>query len=73
MKNVFLKNERTLTRKILEMLLASLIETRMSKQDILHAYLCKVCFKILQSHLIYACSLTIVYLFPFSFSPIMIV
>ena len=35
------------------MLLASLIETRMSKQDILHAYLCKVCFKTFQSHLTY--------------------
>ncbi|MBA0777282.1 hypothetical protein Gotri_005324 [Gossypium trilobum] len=41
-KNTFLKNERTLWRKILEMVLALALERTMSKQRILSSYVCKI-------------------------------
>lgn len=41
-KNTFLKNERTVWRKILEMVLALALERTMSKQRILSSYVCKV-------------------------------
>ncbi|KAI5072603.1 hypothetical protein GOP47_0012709 [Adiantum capillus-veneris] len=41
-KNVFLNNERKWTRKLVEMLLALILESRMSKWDILQAYLKKI-------------------------------
>ncbi|KAK6114829.1 hypothetical protein DH2020_007098 [Rehmannia glutinosa] len=41
-KNTFLKNERTLLRKFVEMVLAVALERRISKRRILSAYLCKV-------------------------------
>ncbi|MCO5569935.1 hypothetical protein L7F22_023649 [Adiantum nelumboides] len=40
-KNVFLNNERKWTRKLLEMFLALILESRMSKWDILFTYLKK--------------------------------
>lgn len=43
-KNMFLTQERTLTRKIKEALLAFVIETKFSKQEILQAYLNQVYF-----------------------------
>ncbi|GJP51060.1 hypothetical protein CLOM_g10229 [Closterium sp. NIES-68] len=41
-KNVFLSNERRWTRKLVEIILAVIIERRMSKWDILHLYLNKI-------------------------------
>jgi len=38
-KNVFLSSQRTLTRKLTETVLAVILEVRMSKQEILEAYL----------------------------------
>ncbi len=41
-KNFFLTNERTLTRKVTEALMSLLLELHYSKQDILEAYLNEV-------------------------------
>ncbi|XP_012854771.1 PREDICTED: uncharacterized protein LOC105974248 [Erythranthe guttata] len=41
-KNTFLKNERTLSRKFIEMALAVALERKISKPKILSAYLCKI-------------------------------
>lgn len=41
-KNVFLSNDRKWSRKIMEMILAIMLERKMSKWDILHHYLNKV-------------------------------
>ncbi|XVE55381.1 hypothetical protein DITRI_Ditri03aG0153900 [Diplodiscus trichospermus] len=41
-KNTFLKNERTFSRKILEMVLALALERTISKQGILSSYVCKI-------------------------------
>ncbi|CAI5497438.1 unnamed protein product [Closterium sp. Naga37s-1] len=41
-KNVFLSNERRWTRKLVEIILAVIIERRMTKWDILHLYLNKI-------------------------------
>lgn len=41
-KNVFLTNERTWSRKLVEILLSLVIEKQMSKLDILHLYINKV-------------------------------
>ncbi|KAL3839990.1 hypothetical protein ACJIZ3_024581 [Penstemon smallii] len=41
-KNTFLKNERTLMRKFVELVLAVALERRISKLRILSSYLCKV-------------------------------
>lgn len=41
-KNTFLKNERTVLRKFVEMVLAVALERRISKLRILSAYLCKI-------------------------------
>ncbi|KAK8557877.1 hypothetical protein V6N13_008333 [Hibiscus sabdariffa] len=41
-RNTFLKNERTFSRKILEMVLALVLERTMSKQRILSSYVCKI-------------------------------
>jgi membrane carboxypeptidase/penicillin-binding protein len=41
-KNVFLTNDRKWSRKLMEMILAVLLERQMSKWDILHHYLNKV-------------------------------
>lgn len=41
-KNAFLKNERTLTRKILEMALALALERTLSKRQILSSYMNQV-------------------------------
>ncbi|OMO62593.1 hypothetical protein CCACVL1_22730 [Corchorus capsularis] len=41
-KNTFLKNERTFSRKILEMILALALERTLSKHAILSSYVCKI-------------------------------
>ena len=38
-KNLFLSSQRTLTRKLTETVLAVILEVRMTKQEILEAYL----------------------------------
>ncbi|KAI3841559.1 hypothetical protein MKX03_023873 [Papaver bracteatum] len=42
-KNTLLKNERTLSRKAVEMVLAILLERRISKWSVLASYMSKVC------------------------------
>lgn len=41
-KNTFLKNERTISRKIVEMVLALALERAISKWEILSSYVSKV-------------------------------